>query len=158
MLGERDDATGFVAHHPLVAEAARRFSGWRVPRTGLVLEALIPSIIEQKVAGQEAFGSYRTLIHRYGERAPGEGGERGLWVAPSATTWARIPSWEWLKAGGGLGAVRGSRFGQPVPRAASSSASTWPPMTRLGDCAPCRGSGSGPRPRCGTRHWVMPTP
>jgi len=99
MLGDRDDTTGFVAHHPLVAEAARRFSGWRVPRTGLVLEALIPSIIEQKVAGREAFGSYRTLIHRYGERAPGEGAVRGLWVAPSAKTWALIPSWEWLKAG-----------------------------------------------------------
>ena len=99
MLGEQDDATGFVAHHPQVAEAARRFSGWRVPRTDLVLEALIPSIIGQKVTGQEASGSYRTLVHRYGERAPGEGGERGLWVAPSASGWARIPSWEWLRAG-----------------------------------------------------------
>lgn len=99
MLGDQDEATGFVAHHSAVAEAARRFSGWRMPRTGLVLEALIPSIIEQKVSGQEAFGSYRTLIHRYGERAPGEGGARGLWVAPSSSTWARIPSWEWLKAG-----------------------------------------------------------
>jgi 3-methyladenine DNA glycosylase/8-oxoguanine DNA glycosylase len=99
MLGEQDDAAGFVAHHPLVAEAARRFSGWRVPRTGLVLEALIPAIIEQKVTGKEAFGSYRTLVHRYGERAPGEGSARGLWVTPSAATWARIPSWEWLRAG-----------------------------------------------------------
>jgi 3-methyladenine DNA glycosylase/8-oxoguanine DNA glycosylase len=99
MLGDLDDATGFVPHHPPVAEAARRFKGWRLPRTGLVLESLIPSIIEQKVSGQEAFGSYRTLIHRYGERAPGEGGARGLWVAPSSPTWARIPSWEWLKAG-----------------------------------------------------------
>lgn len=99
MLGDLDDATGFVAHHPQVAEAARRFSGWRVPRTGLVLEALIPSIIAQKVSGQEAGGSYRTLVHRYGERAPGEGATRGLWVAPEATGWARIPSWEWLRAG-----------------------------------------------------------
>ena len=47
----------------------------------------------------EAFAPYRTLVHRYGERAPGEGGERGLWVAPSASGWARIPSWEWLRAG-----------------------------------------------------------
>jgi len=99
MFGERDDLTGFVAHHRLVAEAARRFSGWRVPRSGLVLEALVPSIIEQKVAGREAFGSYRALIHRYGERAPGPGGAQGLWVAPSAPTWSRIPSWQWLKAG-----------------------------------------------------------
>ena len=99
MLGDLDDITGFVAHHPQVAEAARRFSGWRVPRTGLVLEALAPSIIAQKVTGQEASGSYRALVHRYGERAPGEGGARGLWVAPNASGWARIPSWEWLRAG-----------------------------------------------------------
>lgn len=99
MLGDLDDVTSFVAHHRQVAEAARRFSGWRVPRTGLVLESLIPAIIGQKVTGQEAAGSYRTLIYRYGERAPGEGGRRGLWVAPSAGTWARIPSWEWLRAG-----------------------------------------------------------
>ena len=99
MLGELDDATGFVAHHPQVAEAARRFSGWRVPRTGLVLEALVPAIIGQKVTGQEAAGSYRTLIQRYGERAPGEAGAAGLWVAPSPRGWAMIPSWEWLRAG-----------------------------------------------------------
>ena len=99
MLGNLDDVTGFVAHHRQVAQAARRFSGWRVPRTGLVLESLIPSIIAQKVTGQEASGSYRTLVCRYGQRAPGEGGVRGLWVAPSARGWARIPSWEWLRAG-----------------------------------------------------------
>ena len=98
MLGEGDDASGFVARHPRVAEAARRFAGWRVPRTGLVLEALIPAVIEQKVTGQEAFGSYRTLVHRYGERAPGPGALRGLWVPPAPATWAQVPSWEWLRA------------------------------------------------------------
>jgi 3-methyladenine DNA glycosylase/8-oxoguanine DNA glycosylase len=99
MLGDLDDASGFVAHHPQVAEAARRFSGWRVPRTGLVLESLIPAVIAQKVTGHEASTSYRTLVHRYGERAPGEGAARGLWIAPSARGWALIPSWEWLRAG-----------------------------------------------------------
>ena len=99
MLGALDDVTGFVAHHRQVAEAARRFIGWRVPRTALVLEALIPSIIEQKVPGLEAFDSFKTLVHRFGERAPSEGNERGLRVAPSAAEWARIPSWEWLRAG-----------------------------------------------------------
>ena len=116
MLGDLDDATGFVAHHRQVAQAARRFSGWRVPRTGLVLEALIPSIIAQKVTGNEASASYRTLIHRYGERAPGEGGVRGLWVAPSARGWALIPSWEWLRAG-----VDGARSAAAV-RAAGAAA------------------------------------
>jgi 3-methyladenine DNA glycosylase/8-oxoguanine DNA glycosylase len=109
MLGNLDDVTGFVAHHRQVAEAARQFSGWRVPRTGLVLEALIPSIIAQRVTGREASASYRTLVHRYGERAPGEGGGRGLWVSPSARGWALIPSWEWLRAG-----VDGARAGAAV--------------------------------------------
>lgn len=99
MLGNLDNLTGFVAHHRQVAEAARQFSGWRVPRTALVLEALIPSIIAQKVSGRQASDSYRTLVHRYGQRAPGEGGGRGLWVPPSARGWALIPSWEWLRAG-----------------------------------------------------------
>jgi 3-methyladenine DNA glycosylase/8-oxoguanine DNA glycosylase len=115
MLGDLDDVSDFVAHHRQVAEAARRFSGWRVPRTGLVLEALIPSIIAQKVTGQEASGSYRTLVRRFGERAPGEGGVRGLWVAPSARGWALIPSWEWLRAG-----VDGARSASAV-RAAGAA-------------------------------------
>ena len=98
MLGADDDAEGFVAHHPQVALAARRFPGWHVPRTGRVIEALVPAILEQKVTGQEAFGSYRTLVRRYGAPAPGQGAAQGLWVPPDAATWSRIPSWEWLTA------------------------------------------------------------
>lgn len=99
LLGGRDDPDGFVPHHPLVAEAWRRHPGWRVPRSGLVLHALVPAIIEQKVTGAEAFGGQRRLIRRYGTPAPGPGADLGLMVPPDAATWARIPSWEWLKAG-----------------------------------------------------------
>jgi 3-methyladenine DNA glycosylase/8-oxoguanine DNA glycosylase len=113
MLGALDDDAGFVPRHDAVARAARRFGDWRVPRTGLVLEALIPAIIEQKVTGQEAFGSFRTLVHRYGERAPGAGGARGVWVQPSAAGWVRIPSWEWLRA-----SVDGARSAAAVRAAA----------------------------------------
>lgn len=109
MLGDRDDLTGFVAHHVRIAHAAKRFAGWRVPCTGLVLEALMPAIIEQKVTGQEAFASWRTVVLRHGEQAPGPGAERRLWVAPAAGTWARIPSWDWLRAG-----VDGARSGTAV--------------------------------------------
>ena len=45
LLGEHDDASGFVAHHDLVAEAARRFTGWRVPRSRLVLESDRKSVV-----------------------------------------------------------------------------------------------------------------
>ena len=97
MLGAEDDPTGFSPVHPVLAEAHRRRPHWRVCRTGLVMEALVPAVIEQKVTGQEAFGGFRTLVHRYGERAPGAGTERGLWVQPSAETIRLVPSWEWLR-------------------------------------------------------------
>ena len=97
MLGDGDDPTGFVAHHPVVADLHRRHAHWRITRTGLVLEALVPAIIEQKVTGQEAFAGFRMLVHRFGERAPGPGVERRLWVQPSPETLRSIPSWEWLR-------------------------------------------------------------
>ena len=41
----------------------------------------MPAIIEQKVTGQEAFGGFRRLVHRFGEKAPGaEAAQRGLLV------------------------------------------------------------------------------
>ena len=115
MLGAADDDSGFVAHHPQVALAARRFPGWRVPRTGLVIEALVPAILEQKVTGQEAFGSYRTLVRRYGEPAPGEGGAPGCGCRRTPRRWARIPSWEWLTASVD-GARSARRRASPPPR------------------------------------------
>jgi 3-methyladenine DNA glycosylase/8-oxoguanine DNA glycosylase len=97
MLGADDDPTGFAPTHPVLAEAHRRRRHWRVCRTGLVMEALVPAIIEQKVTGQEALGGFRQLVYRFGERAPGAGADRGLWVQPSAETVRMIPSWEWLR-------------------------------------------------------------
>ncbi len=98
LVGEDDDPSGFVAHHEPVALALRLLPGWRVPASGLALDALVPAIIEQKVTGKEAFGGQHRLIRRHGERAPGPAGDAGLMVAPDAAGWAAIPSWEWLKA------------------------------------------------------------
>lgn len=98
LLGGEDDVSDFVPHHPVVAEAWRRLPGWRVPRSSLVVHALVPAVIEQKVTGQEAFAGQRRLVRRYGTPAPGPGEELGLVVAPDAAAWARIPSWEWLRA------------------------------------------------------------
>lgn len=99
MLGVADDPTGFAPRHALLRAAASRFAGLRVPATGLVVEALVPSIIEQRVTGAEAFTSYRRLVRRFGAEAPGPAGARGLLVAPSVAGWQAIPSWEWLRAG-----------------------------------------------------------
>ncbi len=97
LLGADDDWSGFVPHHPLLADLLRRYPNARFGRTGLLMEALVPAIIEQKVTGQEAFAGFRMLVHRYGERAPGPGVERKIWVQPTPATIRTIPSWEWLR-------------------------------------------------------------
>ncbi|AKT52385.1 DNA-3-methyladenine glycosylase family protein [Arsenicicoccus sp. oral taxon 190] len=99
LVGERDDPTSLVPVHGPVAQAARLHPGFRVIRTGLVVEALVPAIIEQKVTGHEAFGGYRRLVRTYGEPAPGPGAALGLVVAPPVAVWRQVPSWAWLRAG-----------------------------------------------------------
>jgi 3-methyladenine DNA glycosylase/8-oxoguanine DNA glycosylase len=99
LLGARDDLTGFVPHHPQVAQALRRRPGWRVPATSLVLEALVPAVIEQLVTSQEAFAGWRRLLRRFGDLAPGPAGGLGLHVVPAAAQWTAIASWDWLGAG-----------------------------------------------------------
>ena len=71
----RDDPSDFAPRHAVVAAALKRHPHWRIGRTGLVLESLVPAVIEQKVTGQEAFAGFRQLVHRYGEVAPGPGAE-----------------------------------------------------------------------------------
>jgi 3-methyladenine DNA glycosylase/8-oxoguanine DNA glycosylase len=97
MLGADDDPSDFVAHHPSVADMHRHHPHWRLTRTGLVMEALVPAIIEQKVTGQEAFAGFRQLVYRFGERAPGAGADRGVWLQPPPERLRTIPSWEWLR-------------------------------------------------------------
>ncbi len=97
LLGAEDDVTGFEPRIPVVEEAWRRYQHLRFGRTGLVMEALVPAVIEQKVTGQEAFAGFRMLVHRYGERAPGPGTDLKLWVQPAAETVRQVPSWEWLR-------------------------------------------------------------
>jgi 3-methyladenine DNA glycosylase/8-oxoguanine DNA glycosylase len=97
MCGADDDPAGFAPRHPVLAEALCRHPHWRVTRTGLVMESLVPAVIEQKVTGQEAFAGFRRLVRRFGEPAPGPGAERGVWVQPSADRLRMVPSWDWLR-------------------------------------------------------------
>src|SRR5690606_16977359 len=99
LLGADDDPTGFEAHHPAVAEGLHRQPHWRLGRTGLVMESLLPSVLEQKVTGKQAFGSFRELVRRHGEPAPGPVEAVRLRLQPSPAAVAAIPSWEWLQLG-----------------------------------------------------------
>ena len=109
LLGAGDDWSafdepGFHATLPrMVREARRRNPAVRLPSTGRMVDALVPTILEQKVTVIEARRGYRYLMYRYGSAAPAAGGAApaGLRVQPSAEQWLRIPSWEWHKAGVG---------------------------------------------------------
>jgi 3-methyladenine DNA glycosylase/8-oxoguanine DNA glycosylase len=98
LLGDRDDGSGFVAHHPLVARMHRLHPGLFLPRTGRVLEALVPAVLEQKVTGVEARLSWRQLLGRFGDPAPGPA-PAGMAVPPSAAGWLALASWDWHRAG-----------------------------------------------------------
>lgn len=88
LIGERDEPDLLLAHHRVIHDLQRRHVGLRLPRTGRILQALVPSIFEQKVTGTEAFRAYAALLRRYGEPAPGPGDLR---LAPAPATLAAMP-------------------------------------------------------------------
>jgi 3-methyladenine DNA glycosylase/8-oxoguanine DNA glycosylase len=98
LLGADDDRAGFEPAHPLLAELDRRYPHLRIGRSGRVFEALVPAVLEQKVVGAEARRAWRALMLKFGERAPGPAPD-GMRVFPPPRSWARIPSWEWHRAG-----------------------------------------------------------
>lgn len=99
-LGEGDRPHEFRPLHPIVEHAAKRSSGLRIGRTELIMEALVPVILEQKVAGLEAWRSWQALMRRYGEPAPGPAPD-GMRVLPESDVLRRLPSWEWHRLGVG---------------------------------------------------------
>jgi 3-methyladenine DNA glycosylase/8-oxoguanine DNA glycosylase len=97
LLGADDDASDFVPRDPTVAAAHRRVPHLRLGRTGRVLEALIPAVLEQRVPGADAFRSWRVLVTKFGTAPPGPAPAR-MRVPPSAEVWRHIPSWEFHRA------------------------------------------------------------
>ncbi|GIG28342.1 DNA-3-methyladenine glycosylase family protein [Cellulomonas marina] len=99
LLGARDDSHALPSHlHPVVHDAHRRLAGLRVPRTGGMVESLVPAVLEQKVVGADAFAAWRRLVQRHGTPAPGPA-PAGLRVPPPAAVWRELPVWEWRQAG-----------------------------------------------------------
>jgi len=96
LLGSGDSHDGFDPREPVVAELHRRLPGLRVGRSGAVVEALVPSILEQKVVGVEARRSYSRLVRSLGNRAPGPG---ELVVPPAPAVLAATPSWAFHRFG-----------------------------------------------------------
>lgn len=85
-LGDRPEA--LEPRHRIVGELKRQLRGLRIGRSGAVVEALIPAVIEQKVTSLEAWRAYAALVHAHGEPAPGPG---NLHLPPHPAHLARLP-------------------------------------------------------------------
>ena len=98
LLGAGDDWAALdVSSMPILDRTRRARPGLRLPSTGLVLDVLVPAILEQKVTGQEAWRSWQQLVWRFGTPAPGPN-ER-LRVPPTPGALLDIPTWEWHRLG-----------------------------------------------------------
>ncbi|MEY2568085.1 MAG: hypothetical protein QOE35_2614 [Actinomycetota bacterium] len=89
LVGAEDSDETFRPRNPMLIELQRRLRGLRIPRSQAVTEALVPTIIEQKVLGIEAKRSYARLVRRYGVPAPGPG---DLLLPPSPVLLSRTPA------------------------------------------------------------------
>jgi 3-methyladenine DNA glycosylase/8-oxoguanine DNA glycosylase len=82
--------------HPLVAELARRRPGWRFAATGSLVDALVATIVAQRVTAEEAAVSYRSLVAAFGEPAPGP---PGLRLGPDPARLAELTSFQLHRTG-----------------------------------------------------------
>ena len=97
-VGAEDTEADFVPGAGVVGQLHRRLAGLRITRSLAVVEALVPTILEQKVVGTEARRSYARLVRSLGEPAPGPGAGT-LVVPPPPAVWAATPSWTFHRAG-----------------------------------------------------------
>ncbi len=145
LLGEEDDDRDFAPTHPILRELHRQHAGLRLLRTESVMETLVPTVLEQKVAGVEARHAYRRLIGSLGEAAPGP---TPLIVPPSPQVLASTPYWT-FRATRPIGACsRSPASGHgPRPRSAPSPlatptrcqwATTISPIWSAGSCCASR--------------------
>jgi len=96
MVGECDDDSSFTPYHDSVRSMARRAKGLRLPAVGTMVEVLIPIVLAQKVTGVAAGRSYRRLLARFGEPAPGP---VDLPVSPDPDVIAGLPYYDFHPLG-----------------------------------------------------------
>ena len=133
LIGTTDDWSGVdVAAYPALHRVLRSRPGMRLCATGLVLDALVPSILEQRVTGGEARRAWRTLLHWYGEPAPGPT-PTPMRVPPAAQVLREVPTWDWHRMGVDLQRQRAIRAAASVANRLEECAAMTPAdaLTRL---------------------------
>ncbi|MCF8588585.1 DNA-3-methyladenine glycosylase family protein [Gordonia liuliyuniae] len=98
MVGASDRPQDLHADDPVLARLVERAPALRIGRTGRVWEALVASILEQKVTGTEAYRGWRYLLSRYGEPAPGPV-PSDMRVPPPRQVWRDITESDWHRSG-----------------------------------------------------------
>jgi 3-methyladenine DNA glycosylase/8-oxoguanine DNA glycosylase len=99
LLGEGDDWSAVdVRPYPALHRVLRTSPGLRLCATGLIFDALVPSVLEQKVTGHEARRSWRTLLRWFGTPAPGPT-PVPMRVPPSAAVLRDVTTWDWHRMG-----------------------------------------------------------
>ena len=144
-LGADDDLTGFdPSVERQVAELWRRRGPIRLASTGLVWQNLVFVILGQRVTTQEAMRSWRRLVDRCGEPAPGPDGLR-LPPAPEVVAVAvvRRPAPDERRAPAGRRHRARRQAGEPAGGGGDDDARP----TRWSGCRPCPVSATGRRRR-----------
>ncbi len=95
-LGVLDDRAGFDPAHPVVRRLHEASPGLRLPRTALVVDAVLSAVLRHHVTRFEARRSFQQLAERWGEPAPGPGGLR---LRPEAHVLAALGEYELHAAG-----------------------------------------------------------
>ncbi|WOC12746.1 DNA-3-methyladenine glycosylase family protein [Gordonia sp. MP11Mi] len=98
LTGSADRPDELVVDDPVIVRLAARAPGLRIGRTGRVWEALVASILEQKVTGTEAYRGWRYLLSHYGEPAPGPV-PSDMRVPPPREVWRDITESDWHRSG-----------------------------------------------------------
>ena len=113
LLGESDDWTSLdLSAYPRLAELLRANPGLRLPSTGLIMESLVPAVLEQRVTGKQAWTSWQQLLWRFGEAAAGP--RDRLRVLPSPQTLLDVTTFQWQQLGVEAARVRPIRAAATV--------------------------------------------
>lgn len=110
--GADDDPTAWVPTDERFVRAQRRCPGIRMIRVPNVFHVLVQVVLQQRVTWRDAASSYRKLVTKHGEPAPGP---FDLRLPPTAAVFGRLDEWAYREAG-----VEKKR-GETIRRAAISA-------------------------------------
>ncbi|MFA9430581.1 DNA-3-methyladenine glycosylase [Egicoccus sp. AB-alg2] len=97
LVGGEDDCSDFdPSPHPAVARAAHGRPGLRLGRSGVAWDAVVPTILAQRVTSREAARSWTRLVRAHGEPAPGP---YDLRLQPAPERLASLPYWAYHRFG-----------------------------------------------------------